>query len=95
MRLPRLLAAARRNLRAAIDFYNCENPGLGFEFWREVVACLERIQESPKAWTDIGSGVRRCITHRFPYGVLYVIREGKPIVVAVMHLRRHPDAWRE
>ena len=34
MRLPLLLAAARRNVRDAIDFYNGEEPGLGYEFWR-------------------------------------------------------------
>lgn len=95
MRLPRLLAAARRNARAAIDFCNSKEPGLGYEFWREVVACLERIQENPEAWTDMGSGVRRCLTHWFPYGVLFLVRDGKPIVVAIMDLRRHPDAWRQ
>lgn len=95
MKLPRLLATARQDVRGAIDHYNEEEPGLGREFWGEVVACLERIQENPKAWTDLGSGVRRCLTHRFPYGVLYMLRDEKPVVVAVMHVRRHPDSWRD
>ena len=94
MKLPRFLAAARQDVRSAVDFYNAEKPGLGREFWWEIVACLQRIQENPRAWTDIGDGVRRCITHRFPYGVLYMIHDDEPIVVAVMHVRRHPDSWR-
>lgn len=91
---PRLLAAAKRDLQAIVAYYNAEEPGLGNEFWDEVVACLGQIQRNPRAWTDIGSGVRRTITHRFPYGVLFQIRDGKPIVIAVMHLKRHPLAWR-
>jgi plasmid stabilization system protein ParE len=45
----------------------------------------------PEAETDI----RRVLAHRFPYGVLYVPRGNSIIVLAVMHLRRQPDYWRE
>jgi len=89
------LAPAKQDVRDIVTYYNTEEPGLGYEFWDEVLACLRRIQRNPRAWTDIGGGVRRCITHRFPYGILFEIRDGKAIVVAVMHLRRHPQAWRD
>lgn len=92
--LPRLIAAAKRDVQDIVAYYNAEEPGLGYEFWDEVLACLGQIQRNPRAWTDIGSGVRRSITHRFPYGVLFQIRAGKPIVIAVMHIRRHPNSWR-
>ena len=92
--LPRFLAAAKRDVQDIVDYYNAEEPGLGYDFWDEVLACLGQIQRNSQAWTDIGSGVRRCITHRFPYGVLFHIRNGKPTVIAVMHLKRNPQYWR-
>lgn len=34
--------------------------------------------------------VRRCLTHVFPYGVLYTIEADFILVVAVMHCSREP-----
>jgi len=38
--------------------------------------------------------VRRCLTHRFPYGVLYSIEPSTIYILAVMHLHRDPDYWK-
>ena len=35
--------------------------------------------------------VRRCLTSRFPYGVLYSIETDEVFILAVMHLNRNPD----
>jgi len=39
--------------------------------------------------------IRRCRVKRFPYAVIYFVHDDVIYVLAVMHLSRHPDYWRE
>jgi len=91
----RLLSVAEADLADAIDFYNAECAGLGFELAAEVRTTLARIVEYPEAWPRLSERVRRCLVHRFPYAVLYEDRPDEILVVGVMHLRRNPVRWRE
>lgn len=92
--IPRLLAAALQDLDQAVTYYEAEEPGLGFNFEEEVFGCIDRICRNPEAWTSISPRTRRCIVHRFPYGVIYSVGREGVTVIAVMHLKRHPDSWR-
>ena len=38
---------------------------------------------------------RRCLTNRFPFGIIYTIIEQDIIIVAVMHLNKQPDYWKK
>lgn len=69
---------------------------LGVEFLAEVDSAINAIRQMPTIWpfSDEHHDTRRYLVHRFPYGVLYRIREDIIQVIAVMHLRRHPDYWR-
>lgn len=89
------LEPAKRELYEAIVFYDIQRPGLGKEFAKEVEDTIEKIKQTPEAWTTISSSkrVRRCLTHRFPYGVFYQIRQDTLLVVAVWHHSRRPKAW--
>lgn len=91
----RLLAAAESELVAAVDWYNSQSPGLGFAFAAEVRDVLRRIADNPYAWHPLSPTVRRCRTRRFPYGVVYQVREGTIVVAAVMHLHRSPERWED
>ncbi|WP_069133110.1 hypothetical protein [Rhodohalobacter halophilus] len=55
----------------AIEYYEGQERGLGIKFSGEVKRVLERIRINPTAWTSISKNLRRSLTHRFPYGVLY------------------------
>lgn len=89
------LEIAQIELDEAVEYYNFESPGLGNEFLSEVLAALDRIGEFPEAWQTCSKRTRRCRTFRFPYGVIYQIRETKILVVAIAHLHRNPDYWKE
>jgi hypothetical protein len=43
----RLLEIAQIELDQAIEYYNCESPGLGDAFLTEVLKALDRIGEFP------------------------------------------------
>jgi toxin ParE2 len=42
-----------------------------------------------------GEGIRRCRLGRFPYGLIYTLDNGDILVLAVAHLHRRPDYWRD
>lgn len=91
----RLLSPARQELREAARFYEDCVPGLGHDFLREVRAAIRRITQWPHAWQPLDEEIRRCRTHRFPYGLVYAVERGEVVIIAVMHLHRHPESWRK
>lgn len=91
----RILSCAEQELVDAIDYYNEQFPGLGFEFAAEVKSTLFRIVSFPNAWPLFSQRTRRCVTNRFPYGVLYQIRADHILVTAIMHLKRDPKKWQD
>lgn len=85
--------AAQEELRAAVDYFNDQCAGLGFEFAVEIRRTISRILYSPAAWTKISPRTRRCLTHRFPYAIIFQYTDSHLFIVAVMHLKREPVAW--
>ena len=79
---------------AAIAFYEEGDPGLGLDFAREVYVSIQNALDYPSMWPEIGSEVRRCLVHRFPYGVLYSKEPHGIFILGVMHLHRDPDYWK-
>lgn len=91
----KFLQPAEQELGEAVEYYEAQEQGLGFELFEEIWATIERIERYPQAWQFIGPRTRRCQTHRFPYGVIYQIREEEDeiLIVAVAHLHRKPSYW--
>ena len=90
-----ILPQAEQEFSDAVDWYNDQCPGLGYEFAAEVTATLERISDFPQAWPKISRRARRCMTNKFPFGVIYQIRKDCILVLALMHMKRDPTCWRE
>jgi len=88
------LDPAKRELSEAINYYNAESEGLGYRFAAEVRRTISRIVQYPHAWTPLSKRTRRCRTISFPYGIIYQVREGEILVVAIMHLHRDPESWK-
>ena len=78
----------------AIAYYNLQSEGLGLEFAAEVKRALSRIIQYPAAWTPLSERTRRCRLNRFPYALLYQIRDRLILIVAVQNLHKHPDTWK-
>jgi len=90
-----VLEPAEAEFRDAVQYYNQQGEGLGYEFAAEVRRALSRIVRFPEAWPALSSRTRRCRTNRFPYGLVYQSRGDTILVLAVMHMKRHPDSWRK
>lgn len=59
-----------------------------------VYSTIEQIVACPEAWVILEEEVRKCLTRRFPYGVLYTKEPEGIFILAVMHLHRDPDYWK-
>ena len=86
--------AAEEEFFAAIEYYEQCQPGLGLRFSEEVYAAVQRIVAHPYTWTMIDSKTRRCLVHKFPFGILYRIVKNHIHIMAVMHLHRKPEYWK-
>ncbi|MDP2896237.1 MAG: type II toxin-antitoxin system RelE/ParE family toxin [bacterium] len=86
---------AEAEFLAAIDYYEGCEPGLGYDFSIEVHSTIENILSFPKAWPILEEDIRRCLTRRFPYGVVYSQDGDVIFILAVMHLHRDPDYWKD
>ena len=91
----RILSCAEQEFAEAVEYYNQQCPGLGYEFAAEVVKALERIRSFPDAWPALSARARRCLVWRFPYGVIYQSRRDEVLVLGIMHLRRRPSTWQD
>jgi plasmid stabilization system protein ParE len=85
---------AEDELNDATQYYDRVNPGLGAVFLGEAEQAIQEILEFPESAPEVGHEVRRKLLRRFPYGILYRIREHEVRILAIMNLRRRPFYWR-
>jgi hypothetical protein len=86
---------AELELNASVDYYQEYKDGLGAEFAYEVQKTIQRILEFPTAWHTLDGNIRRCLTNRFPFGIIYYRRDNEIIILAVMQLHRKPNYWKD
>jgi toxin ParE1/3/4 len=87
---------ASQDLAEAVRWYEQQRSGLGAELLGAVSAAVEQIRAHPESGTPRPSrpGIRQVLVPRFPYSVVYQVRDGAVRVIAVAHTSRRPDYWR-
>jgi toxin ParE1/3/4 len=86
---------ARRELRAAVAFYEGEAAGLGRDLLQEVRAALTRLADWPASGTPDAADIRRVVLTRFPFTLVYQVLDDALEIVAVMHQRQRPGYWKD
>ena len=81
---------AEKELLDAVNYYNECQDNLGTEFAREVYTSIQMILQYPKAWPKLSPRTRRCLVNRFPYGIIYQIKDDEIYIISVMQLNRKP-----
>lgn len=84
---------ADQELEGAALWYEQRQPGLGNDFIDEFEQTLCRIVAEPKRWRKIRGDNRKLNFHRFPYAIVYSVRDDGLHIKAVMHLYRRPFYW--
>ena len=80
----------------AVRWYEARRPGLGGEFFDAVAATLSLIETNPVIGTKISADgqTRRVLVAKFPYQVVYRLRRTEMVIVAIAHLKRRPEYWK-
>jgi plasmid stabilization system protein ParE len=86
---------ARAEFEGAVAYYEELQAGLGLDLALEVQAAIGSVVSFPDAWPPIEGEIRRCLVRRFPYGILYTRLDSEVLILAVMHLQRSPDYWKD
>jgi toxin ParE1/3/4 len=87
--------AAEEEMIHAVGYYEAQQQKLGRRFLAAVQDSINRIVINPEAYSPVYPGIRRCIVKSFPFGIIFRQEKEKIIIVAVMHLHRDPDYWKE
>jgi plasmid stabilization system protein ParE len=85
---------ARSEFKEAAIYYSEKSPSLASAYYTEVENAIEKIVENPYLYRVIDEDVRRCLTRRFPYAILYTIEDNYILILAVMHCSREPSYWK-
>ncbi len=85
---------AKRELFRVHDYYEGKTRGLGDAFLDEVEQVLKAISMYPRSWTSTEDGFRRWPLDRFPYGILYRVRDDEIVISVVGHLKRKASFWK-
>lgn len=84
--------------KEAAEWYSKQEPGLGNDFSNEVDRCVRDIASDPERLPKLEtapkkSNVRRVLTQRFPYKVIFEVVHDEVVILAVAHAKRHPNYW--
>ena len=78
----------------AVRYYTEQRTEVAQAFINAIDDAVYRVRESPTRYNAIDDDVRRCMTRRFPYGILYTIEQDYILILAVMHCSREPGYWK-
>src|SRR5690606_39994196 len=95
-----IIPIAEEELLAAAAYYEERAPGLGAEFLATARKAVKSLQEPTRhvlrvPGTAKKSPLGRIRLSRFPYGIIFLLRDDVVFVVAFAHHRRRPHYWRK
>ena len=85
---------AQLDLESARSWYRERSQVAARAFTTEVLRALKSIAVSPDAWPRTRANERRFVLKRFPYSIIYRIRENEIFITAIAHQRQLPGYWR-
>ncbi len=95
MKQARFLLPAEHEMLDSMLYYQHQAEGLAHDFLDQVTEAVRRIENNPEAYPEINKAVHRCLVRRFPFALLYKISGDEVVILAVMHVKRHPSYWLE
>jgi plasmid stabilization system protein ParE len=84
---------AAKELTSSIQYYERKSIGLGAEFFDEVEEAIAQALTHSKSGTLITDQNRRILLKRFPFELIYDVKEEVVTLIAVKHIRQRPGYW--
>ncbi len=89
------LSEAEEEFQQAYQWYKNHNRELGEKFIEVVEHSLNSLLQFPQRYPIIHKNIRRIVLQKFPYSILYIIKDDKIMIVACFHGKRNPKYWQE
>jgi plasmid stabilization system protein ParE len=87
------LPEADAELKEALARYESIRPELAQRFAEAVADTIEKVAVAPLRYAVVETGRRRAGVRRFPYGIFFLVKETRIVVIACFHGRRNPRHW--
>ena len=86
---------ASKDVREHAAWYEARLPGLGGTFLASLRDAEQLAQSNPTGFreTAASSGIRAVVIRRFPFRLLYALRDDSILIVAVAHTARKPSRF--
>lgn len=81
--------------QGAVYYAQKANKFIAEAFLAEFERSAKLLVEQPKLGTPWRARIRRLPLRRFPYSIVYYLRESEVRILAVAHQRRRPGYWQE
>ena len=85
---------AKSEMVDAAAWYETQQINLGKRFLSSIQDTINRLKLQPNLYSFVESDVRRCLTKIFPFGVMFREKRDRIEIMAVMHLHRDPNYWK-
>ncbi|MDE1146781.1 MAG: type II toxin-antitoxin system RelE/ParE family toxin [Azospirillaceae bacterium] len=85
--------AANADIIDAFGWYAQHVPGMIPHLKQELRLIQQRISENPMQFPACANDIRRALTRRFPYFVVFRTRGDAVYILAFLHTSRDPAVW--
>jgi len=85
--------AALQEYAKAVQFFAQSNQHQAFI--DTIENSIFRIVGAPERWPVVEGQIRRYLTPKFAYAILYRVYGDRIVIAAVMSCRRDPDYWKD
>jgi len=79
---------AENDLKEIFSWYEDNRIGLGYDFLLQVDAGINFVKRNPEIHPIEYKGTRKHLIKKFPYKIIYLVKEEEIIVLAVLHGKR-------
>jgi toxin ParE2 len=91
----RYLAKAQQEFDEALEWYFGQSPQAAFRFADRVEKAHQKMIDSPNLCRRIDDQYRECRLNPFPFSIVFELRRGCVLIVAIAHNSRRPEYWRD
>lgn len=88
----RIQSEAILDIQDAYEWYEQQQSGLGAEFIEEVEVGFSKLRQHPFHYGTINAHLRRVKIDRFPYLIVFEIKESVVFITSLHHVRKEPKA---
>lgn len=86
-----ILPKAEEDIETSYTWYEERRAGLGYDFILNLEAGFEEILRDPYKFKVEYKAVRKHLIKRFPFKIVYIVKDQKVIIIGVLHGKRNPE----